>query len=108
LLSFCRLLSYIIRSLSRTRNRSSLSRAKRRAKLSAPFALDVAEYVGWDRPELHPLVDQLREADVLVLWKRDRLSDSSRDVLKIMERLAKAKAGFPSLNLTVVQRVLKG
>src|ERR1039457_6602417 len=51
----------------------------------------------WDRPELHRLLDQLREADVLVVWKLDRLSRSLRDVLAIVERLAEAKAGFRSL-----------
>jgi DNA invertase Pin-like site-specific DNA recombinase len=51
----------------------------------------------WDRPELHRLLDQLREEDVLVVWKLDRLSRSLRDVLTIMERLAEAKAGFRSL-----------
>jgi DNA invertase Pin-like site-specific DNA recombinase len=28
----------------------------------------------WDRPELHRLLDQLREGDVVVVWKLDRLS----------------------------------
>jgi DNA invertase Pin-like site-specific DNA recombinase len=51
----------------------------------------------WDRPELHRLLDQLRAADVLVVWKLDRLSRSLRDVLTIMERLTEAKAGFRSL-----------
>src|ERR1700739_3061799 len=51
----------------------------------------------WDRPELHRLLDQLRKGDVLVVWNRDRLSRSLRDVLIIMERLAEAKAGFRSL-----------
>src|SRR5215469_10301129 len=51
----------------------------------------------WDRPELHRLLDQLRKADVLVVWRLDRLSRSLRDVLIIMERLAEAKAGFRSL-----------
>jgi len=51
----------------------------------------------WDRPELHRLLDQLRERDVLVVWKLDRLSRSLRDVLTIMERLTEAKAGFRSL-----------
>src|SRR5438552_10081135 len=51
----------------------------------------------WDRPELHRLLDQLRKADVLVVWKLDRLSRSLRDVLTIMERLGEVKAGFRSL-----------
>src|ERR1700731_1599591 len=52
----------------------------------------------WDRPVLHRLLDQLRKADVLVVWKLDRLSRSLRDVLTIMEHIAKAKAGFRSLS----------
>ncbi len=28
----------------------------------------------WDRPELHLLLDRLREGDVLVAWKLNRLS----------------------------------
>jgi DNA invertase Pin-like site-specific DNA recombinase len=55
----------------------------------------------WDRPELHRLLDQLRKGDVLVVWKLDRLSRSLRDVLTIMERLARAKAGFRSLTEAV-------
>ena len=51
----------------------------------------------WDRPELHRILDQLREADVLIVWKLDRLSRSLRDVLTIMERLSDTKAGFRSL-----------
>src|ERR1017187_10284926 len=51
----------------------------------------------WDRPELHRLLDQLREDDVLVVWKLDRLSRSLRDVLTIMERLTETEAGFRSL-----------
>jgi DNA invertase Pin-like site-specific DNA recombinase len=52
----------------------------------------------WDRPELHRLLDQLRKADVLVVWKLDRLSRSLRDVLTIMEQIVEAKAGFRSLS----------
>jgi DNA invertase Pin-like site-specific DNA recombinase len=51
----------------------------------------------WDRPELHRLLDQLREGDVVVVWKLDRLSRSLRDVLILMERLEEAKSGFRSL-----------
>jgi DNA invertase Pin-like site-specific DNA recombinase len=51
----------------------------------------------WDRPELHKLLDQLRDGDVVVVWKLDRLSRSLLDVLKIMEKIEKAKAGFHSI-----------
>lgn len=30
----------------------------------------------WDRPELHRMLDQLREKDTVVVWKLDRLSRS--------------------------------
>jgi len=55
----------------------------------------------WDRPELHRLLDQLREGDVVVVWKLDRLSRSLKDVLYIMERIAAAGAGFRSLTESV-------
>src|SRR3984957_6198784 len=55
----------------------------------------------WDRPELHRLLDQLREGDTIVVWKLDRLSRSLKDVLHLMERIAKAGAGFRSLTESV-------
>ncbi len=51
----------------------------------------------WDRPELHRLLDHLREGDTVVVWKLDRLSRSLKDVLHIMERIAAAGAGFRSI-----------
>jgi len=51
----------------------------------------------WDRPELHRMLDQLREGDVVVVWKLDRLSRSLKDVLHIMERIGDASAGFRSI-----------
>ncbi len=51
----------------------------------------------WDRPELHRMLDQLREGDTVVVWKLDRLSRSLKDVLHIMERIAETGAGFRSV-----------
>ncbi len=51
----------------------------------------------WDRPELHRLLDQLREGDVLVVWKLDRLSRSLKDLLILLEKIQQAGAGFQSL-----------
>ena len=51
----------------------------------------------WDRPQLQRLLDQLRPADVVVVWKRDRLSRSLKDLLHMMDRIAQAEAGFRSL-----------
>ena len=52
----------------------------------------------WDRPELHRMMNQLREGDTVVVWKLDRLSRSLKDVLHIMERIAEAGAGFRSVS----------
>ena len=43
----------------------------------------------WDRPELHRLLDQLRAGDTLVVWKLDRLSRSLKDLLHLLERVAR-------------------
>ena len=51
----------------------------------------------WDRPQLQRLLDQLRPADVVIVWTLDRLSRSLKDLLHIMERMAQAEAGFRSL-----------
>ena len=51
----------------------------------------------WDRPELHRMLDHLREGDTVVVWKLDRLSRSLKDVLHIMERIGNAGAGFRSI-----------
>jgi DNA invertase Pin-like site-specific DNA recombinase len=50
-----------------------------------------------DRPELAKLLDQLREDDVLVVTRLDRLARSTRDLLDIAERLREAGAGLRSL-----------
>jgi len=55
----------------------------------------------WDRPELHKALEQLRERDVLVVWKLDRLSRSLKDLLHIMERVRDTGAGFRSLTEAV-------
>ena len=49
----------------------------------------------WDRPELHRMLDHLREGDTVVVWKLDRLSRSLKDVLHIMERIAQRGRGLP-------------
>jgi DNA invertase Pin-like site-specific DNA recombinase len=51
----------------------------------------------FDRPQLHRALDHLREGDVLVVWKLDRLSRSLKDLLHILEKITEAKAGFRSL-----------
>ena len=50
-----------------------------------------------DRPELARLLDQVREGDVLVVTRLDRLARSTRDLLDVAERLREADAGLRSL-----------
>ena len=55
----------------------------------------------WDRPRLQDMLAQLREGDVVIVWKLDRLSRSLKDLLHIMERIADAGAGFRSLTESI-------
>ncbi len=50
-----------------------------------------------DRPELARLLDNVREEDVVVVTRLDRLARSTRDLLEIAERLRDADAGLRSL-----------
>ena len=43
------------------------------------------------------MLDQLRNGDVVIVWKLDRLSRSLKDLLSIMEKIDLAGAGFRSL-----------
>jgi DNA invertase Pin-like site-specific DNA recombinase len=51
----------------------------------------------WDRPELHRLLDHLRDGDAIVVWKLDRLSRSLKDLLHILEKIDATGANFRSL-----------
>jgi DNA invertase Pin-like site-specific DNA recombinase len=51
----------------------------------------------WDRPQLHEALEQLRDGDVFLVWKLDRLSRSLKDLLNVLERITEAGAGFRSL-----------
>ncbi len=55
----------------------------------------------WERPILHEMLRQLREGDVVVVWKLDRLSRSLKDLLHLMERIKEADAGFHSLTESI-------
>jgi DNA invertase Pin-like site-specific DNA recombinase len=50
-----------------------------------------------DRVELGKLLKRLDEGDVLVVTRLDRLARSTRDLLNILDTVAKAGAGFRSL-----------
>lgn len=49
------------------------------------------------RPELDRLIEQLRDGDVVVVTKYDRLSRSLQDLLSIVEAVGTQGAGFRSL-----------
>src|SRR4028118_634276 len=51
----------------------------------------------WDRPQLHKMLEQLRQSDTVIVWKLDRLSRSLKDLLLIMEKIDAAKAHFSSI-----------
>ena len=55
----------------------------------------------WERTELHRMLDHLREGDVVVVTKLDRLSRSLRDLLRLVERIDKVGAQFKSLDESV-------
>lgn len=50
------------------------------------------------RPQFQRMLDQLREGDILVVWKLDRLARSTRDLLETMETIRDAGARFQSLS----------
>jgi DNA invertase Pin-like site-specific DNA recombinase len=62
---------------------------------------EVASGGRWDRPVLHDMLRQLREGDMIVVWKLDRFSRSLKDLLHIMEKIAAAGAGFRSLTESI-------
>ena len=49
------------------------------------------------RPELDRMIEQLRDGDVVVVTKYDRLSRSLQDLLSIVEAVGARGAGFQSL-----------
>jgi DNA invertase Pin-like site-specific DNA recombinase len=53
-----------------------------------------------DRPELAKVIRRLDAGDVLVVTRLDRLARSTRDLLNIVDAVAKAGAKFKSLNDT--------
>jgi DNA invertase Pin-like site-specific DNA recombinase len=50
-----------------------------------------------ERPELSKLLKRLEPGDVLIVTRLDRLARSTRDLLNILDPVAKAGAGFKSI-----------
>jgi DNA invertase Pin-like site-specific DNA recombinase len=51
-----------------------------------------------DRPELRKLLRSIEQGDVLIVTRLDRLARSTRDLLNVLDEIAKRDAGFRSLN----------
>lgn len=51
-----------------------------------------------DRPELRKMIDQLREGDIIIIWKLDRLGRSFRDLVNLIREIQDRGAGLKSLN----------
>lgn len=58
---------------------------------------DKASGIKTDRPELLKAISYLREGDVLVVWKLDRLGRSMKHLIQIINDLEDHKIGFKSL-----------
>ncbi len=50
-----------------------------------------------DRPKLNELLGQVRNGDVVVVWKLDRLGRSLRDLVSLMSKFQEIGVGFKSL-----------
>jgi DNA invertase Pin-like site-specific DNA recombinase len=50
------------------------------------------------RPEFRRALEQIREGDIIVVWKLDRLARSTRDLLETMETIREAGGRFLSIS----------
>lgn len=51
-----------------------------------------------DRPELLRMIEQLREGDIIIIWKLDRLGRSLRDLVNLVKKIQSKGAELKSLN----------
>ncbi len=51
-----------------------------------------------ERPQLQKMIEQLREGDVIVVWKLDRLARSLKDLVGLVNEIQDKGAGLQSLN----------
>jgi DNA invertase Pin-like site-specific DNA recombinase len=70
--------------------------ALRQAGAAKTYSEKISGAIG-DRPELTKLLKRLEEGDILLVTRLDRLARSTRDLLNILDTVAKAGAGFRSL-----------
>ncbi len=51
-----------------------------------------------ERPQLQKMLEQLREGDVVVIWKLDRLARSLKDLVSLVNEIQEKGGGLHSLN----------
>lgn len=51
-----------------------------------------------ERPELKRLLEQIREGDIVVIWKLDRLGRSLADLVQLVNEIQSKGAGLLSLH----------
>ena len=51
-----------------------------------------------ERPELQKMLGQLRDGDVIIIWKLDRLARSLKDLVSLVNEIQEKGAGLHSLN----------
>lgn len=61
-----------------------------------------------ERPELRKMIDQLREDDVIVIWKLDRLGRSLGDLVNLVREIEDKGAGLKSLNDSIDTTTAQG
>jgi DNA invertase Pin-like site-specific DNA recombinase len=61
-----------------------------------------------DRPELTKMLEQLREGDTVVIYKLDRISRSTKDLIAIAEDLKERKVNFISLKEKIDTKTAMG
>lgn len=51
-----------------------------------------------DRPALQEMMKNLREEDIIIVWKLDRLGRSLKNLIDLVNQIIEKKAGFKSLH----------
>jgi DNA invertase Pin-like site-specific DNA recombinase len=51
-----------------------------------------------NRPKFQRMLDHIREGDIIVFWKLDRLARSTRDLLETMETIREAGGRLQSIS----------
>lgn len=60
--------------------------------------IDIASGTKSSRPELNKMLSELRQKDVIVIWKLDRLGRSLKHLVELIEQFNEKQIGLQSLN----------